>query len=188
MDKAIELIVSWIQKNIKNPKFYAVLATLIILIAIIFPYVDANFFFYSRIEKRVIILQSLSEIDMEKTSRSPALQEEYDAILSEIGKQRELSLSGAISSEKTTNSISLFKFLSGGAVAWVITICIPFMKTFKNKKEKISAFLLLALFGAILGWIGRMIPTIIDPWINYIGYPVLQLSVLLPLAIKPKKG
>lgn len=48
MDKAIELIVSWIQKNLKNPKLYAALAVLIIVIAIVFPYIDANFFFYNR--------------------------------------------------------------------------------------------------------------------------------------------
>lgn len=73
MDKAIELIVSWIQKNLKNPKLYAVLAVLIIVIAIVFPYIDANFFFYNRIEKRVSILQSLSEIDMEKSIPIPSV-------------------------------------------------------------------------------------------------------------------
>ena len=101
MDKAIELIVSWIQKNLKNPKLYAIFATVIVVIALVFPYVDANFFFYNRIGKRVDILQSLSEIDMEKVSRSPALQEEYDAIISEIKKQRELSISSAFSIEQT---------------------------------------------------------------------------------------
>lgn len=87
MDKAIELIVTWVQKNLKNPKLYATLAVLIVVIALVFPYIDANFFFYSRIEKRVGILQNLSEIDMEKVSQHPALQEEYDAIISEIEKQ-----------------------------------------------------------------------------------------------------
>lgn len=188
MDKAIELIVSWIQKNLKNPKLYAALAVLIIVIAIVFPYIDANFFFYNRIEKRVSILQSLSEIDMEKVSKYPALQEEYDAVISEIEKQRELSISGAISSEQTTNNVPLFKFLSGGALAWIIALCVPFMNTFKDKKTKVLALLLLALFGGILGWIGYIIPTIFNPWINYIGYPVLQLIALIALAIKPKQG
>ena len=30
----------------------------------------------------------------------------------------------------------LFKFLSGGALAWIITLCVPFMNTFKDKKTK----------------------------------------------------
>ena len=187
MDKAIELIVSWIQKNLKNPKLYAVFAALLIIVAIVFPYIDANFFFYNRIEKRVSILQSLSEIDMEKVSQYPALQGEYDAIISEIEKQRELSISNAISSEQTTNNIPLFKFLSGGALAWIIALCVPFMNTFKDNKTKVFAFLLLILFGGILGGIGYIIPIIFNPWINYIGYPVLQLIALIALAIKPKQ-
>ena len=187
MDKAIELIVFWIQKKLKNPKLYALFAALLIIVAIVFPYIDANFFFYNRIEKRVSILQSLSEIDMEKVSQYPALQGEYDAIISEIEKQRELSISNAISSEQTTNNIPLFKFLSGGALAWIIALCVPFMNTFKDNKTKVFAFLLLILFGGILGGIGYIIPIIFNPWINYIGYPVLQLIALIALAIKPKQ-
>lgn len=187
MDTAIELIVSWIQKNLKNPKLYAVLAVLLIIVAIAFPYIDANFLSYNRIEKRVSILQSLSAIDMEKISQHPALQEEYNAIISEIEKQRELSISNAISSGQTANNIPLFKFLSGGALAWIIALCVPFMNTFKDTKTKAVAFLLLILFGGILGGIGYIIPIILNPWINYIGYPVLQLIALIALAIKPKQ-
>lgn len=90
-DTAIELIVTAIQKNLKNPKLHVALIIFIIIVALVFPYVDANFFFYSRIERRVSILQSLSEIDIEKVNQSPALQEEYNAIqiiirLMEYGK------------------------------------------------------------------------------------------------------
>lgn len=187
MDKAIELIVFWIQKNLKNPKLYALFVVLLIIVAIVFPYIDANFFFYDRIEKRVGILQSLSEIDMDKVSQYPALQEEYDAIISEIEKQQELSISNAISSEQTANNTLLFKFLSGGALAWLIALCVPFMNTFKDNKTRVLAFLLLILFGGILGGIGYIIPIIFYPWINYIGYPVLQLIALVALAIKPKQ-
>lgn len=188
MDKVLELIVSWIQKNFKNPKFYAILAIIIVLIALIFPYIDANFFFYNRIEKRVSILQSLSEIDMEKISEFPELKEEYNEILLEIKNQRELSISNAISSEKATNDVPLPKFLSGGALMWILALCVPFIHTFKDKKTKVLAFLLLTLFGGILGFIGYIIPTIFNPIVNYIGYPILQLIVLIALSIKPKRN
>lgn len=186
MDKAIELIVSWIHKNLKNPKLYAMLVILIIITAIIFPYIDANFFLYNRIEKRVDILQSLSDIDTGKVAQFPALQEEYDAILSEMEKQRELSILGTISPEQNVNNISLFKFLSGAALAWIIALFVPFMNTFKDKKSKVLAFLLIMVFGGILGGVGFIIPTIFNPWINYVGYPILQLIVLIALAIKSK--
>lgn len=81
----------------------------------------------------------------------------------------------------------MFKFLSGGAFAWLITLCVPFMNTFENKKMKVLAFLLLALFGGILGAIGYIIPIIFNPWVNYIGYPILQLIILIALIAKPKQ-
>jgi len=186
-DTAIELIVTAIQRNLKNPKLHVALIIFIIIVALVFPYVDANFFFYSRIERRVSILQSLSEIDIEKVNQSPALQEEYNAILSDIEKQREWSISGIISSEQPQSNVPLFKFLSGGALAWIFTLCVPFMNTFEDKKAKMAAFLLLALFGGLLGGIGYFIPTILNPWVNYIGYPFLQLVALVALTIKPKQ-
>jgi len=186
MDTAIELIITWIQKNLKNPKLYVALTVFITIVVLVFPYIDANFFFYSRIEKRVSILQSLSEIDAERVSQSPALQEEYNAILSDIEKQREWSISGIISSEQSQGNVPLFKFLSGGILAWIVTLCIPFANTF-DKKSKVAAFLLLALFGGLLGGIGYIIPTIFNPWVNYIGYPFLQLVALIALTIKPKQ-
>ena len=54
--------------------------------------------------------------------------------------------------------------------------------------QMILAFLLLVLFGGILGGVGYIIPTLFNPWINYIVYPVLQLIALIALAIKPKQG
>ena len=187
MDKAIELIVSWIQKNLKNPKLYVVCASLVVIMALIFPYIDANFFFYNRIVKRVTILDDLSKIDMEKISQSPTLQQEYDAILAEIEEQRELAFSSTISSKQTQSKVPLIKFLSGGILAWIVTLCVPFMNTFENKKAKILAFLLLALFGGFLGWIGYIVPIIINPWVNYIGYPILQIIMLIALTVKPKQ-
>lgn len=187
MDKVIELVISWIRKKLKNPKFYAVIAALVIVVFLIFPYIDANFFFYNRIEKRIDILQGLSEIDIDRISQSSALQEEYDAILSEIGEQREWSVSGAISTDENP-SIMLLKFLTGGVLAWIVALFVPFMGTFKDKKTKILAFIIVALIGGFFGWIGSIIPTIINPWINYIGYPFLQLIALIALTIKPKNG
>ena len=98
-----------------------------------------------------------------------------------------LSTGWKFSAVQTTNNVPLFKYLSGGALAWIIALCVPFMNTFKDNKTKVFAFLLLMLFGGILGGIGYIIPIIFNPWINYIGYPVLQLIALIALAIKPKQ-
>lgn len=185
MDKIIELIASWIQKNLKNPKLYATIIILIIAIVLVFPYIDANIFFYNRIEKRANILQSLSEIDIDRISQSPALQDEYNAILSEIEGQREWSISGAVSANRNS-TIALFKFISGGALAWIVAVCVPFMNTFSDKKTKIVAIILVVLFGVFSGWIASIVPTVINPWINYVGFPILEVILLISLTMKTK--
>lgn len=190
MDTAIELIVCWVEKNLKNPKLYLLIAVSIIILVLVFPYIDANFFFYNRIEKRIGILQSLSELDMEKISQSYDLQKEYCAILSEVEGQREWSISGAsiINRSTVTKTTLLFKFLSGSLLAWIIAIIVPFINTFKNKKEKIASFFLCAAIGAILGMIGYIMPIIFNQWVNYIGFPVFQLFFLIALSNKDKKN
>ena len=84
MDKVIELVVSWIQKNLKNPRLYAALLVVGVALVLVFPYIDANFLFYNRIEKRIDILQSIVQIDPGKLAQNPELQEEYNSILSEM--------------------------------------------------------------------------------------------------------
>lgn len=188
MDTAVELIVIWVQKNFRNPRLYAALVVLIIIGAYIFPYIDANLLYYNRIEKRVDILRELSEIDIETISKSPILQDEYDAILSEITSQREWSIFGTNTSEQSEDlrNISIFKFISGGILAWIITICVPFMNTFKDRTSKVIAFFICAILGVILGWFGYIIPTIFNPLINYIGFPILQFVLLYSLSNKQK--
>jgi hypothetical protein len=181
-----ELIISGVQKNIKNPRLYAALAGLIVIMAIIFPYIDANFFFYNRIEKRASIMQTLSEIDTEKVASSPALQEEYNSILVDIEKQRDKSIFGVITSEQQSGNVLLFKFLSGGLLAWIIALCVPLMDTFEDNKAKVIMFLFLVFVGGILGGVGYVIPTIVNPWVNYIGFPILQLIMLIGLVVDKK--
>ena len=90
------------------------------------------------------------------------MQEEYNAILSEIDKQRELSVSDLAirpNQDISQNSHSRLKFITGGILAWILTICVPFMNTFQDKKSKLLAFFVLALFGGLLGGVGSIIPT-----------------------------
>ncbi|HMM05585.1 MAG TPA: hypothetical protein PKD52_02815 [Clostridiales bacterium] len=61
------------------------------------------------------------------------------------------------------------------------------MNTFKDKRTKVVALLLLLALGGILGGIGYIIPTFFNPWINYIGWPILQIVFVIGLAAKPKK-
>ena len=185
MEKIVEALLLWVKKNLKSPKLYITVFVLIVVFVIFFPYIDANFLFYGRIEKRISILQDISTLDMEKINEVPALESEYQSILSEITEQRDFSLFGGFSSSgQTTFRIRLNKFISGGSLCWLIMFLVIFMNTFKGFKSKILGFVMMGILGVFFGGIGILIPTILNPWVNYIGYPILQLVILIISVLK----
>lgn len=186
METILNNFISFVGKNLKNPKLYVALVILIIFIFLIFPYIDANFFYYDRIEKRIDILQKITEIDTEKLSENAVLENEYNKIISEIEKQEEFSISNALNTDYSNYKWG--KFISGGILVWFVTIWALFMKTVKGFWKKTITFLILSVFGIILGFVATLIPTIFDPWVNYIGFPLAEIFIVGAFALKQKQS
>ena len=51
-EKVFELL----KTNLKNPKLYVGLFIILIVAVLLFPYIDANWLYYGRVEKRIEIL------------------------------------------------------------------------------------------------------------------------------------
>lgn len=171
-----EKIFELLKNNMKNPKLYLFVFTVIIVVLILFPYIDANYFYYNRIEKRIDILNQVTKIDEVKVLNNKILNEEYNSILSEIEKQRDGSLSTVFITDNTYE-ISRNKFISGGLIFWLISIVCFFVKMEKTW-YKFLGFIFFALVGGILGYISILIPTVINPKCNYILVPILQCAFL----------
>ena len=82
-----EIIFDLVKNNFKNPKLYIGILIALLCLSVLFPYIDANFFYYQRINDRIDILQKISEIDTDAIAENPVLATEYEHILSEIEKQ-----------------------------------------------------------------------------------------------------
>lgn len=171
-DKLFELIKS----NLKNPKLYVVLIILIFIFILIFPYIDANFFYYNRVEKRIEILNEISQLDQASFENNPILKSEYDSILNEISKQKDGSI-GSIFKTNVSETEKLWKFIFGGAISWILALVCIFVK-FDKVRYKIAGIFLCVLLGIVLGIVFSLIPTIITPIINYSFSPVLQIVLL----------
>lgn len=190
-------LTGWVKKNYKKPRLWIIVVLLVILVYWLIPYIDSNFFYYDRMEKRVSILQQLTELDQEKISANAILQNEYEDILNDIQVQEERMVNSIITN--ISNSINNFfkvkpqegkvwkKFLSGAALSLLIAFFVPFMNTFSSTRDKIFGLILVLVIALVLGGIGVIIPTIIDPKINYWGMPVIQLVGLIMLLIKSSK-
>ncbi|MCL2250034.1 MAG: hypothetical protein FWC13_12295 [Oscillospiraceae bacterium] len=190
MGEGIVKLIEVITQNITNPKFWIFIVALFFAFLIIFPILDVNIFYYSRMERRIEILYRIASIDIEIIQANQILYDEYNHIISEIAQQRENAFANIFQNIQidTSRANVTGKFISGGLLLWVLMICVPFMNTFNNKLEKIVAFFLLLIFGGVLGGIATFIPTIQNIWINYISVNVVVFIGLVSFFKKKPPG
>lgn len=183
----VEKIFDLIKENLKNPKLYIFLFIALIIILLLFPYIDANFFYYNRVEKRVAILKEVLEIEQKELENNLILKAEYDSILNEIEKQKEGSL-GSVFRLQSSNKEKFWKFTTGSLVSIALAILCLFIKL-EKKWQKIAGILFFMLIGTVLGYVSMIIPIVITPKLNYFLMPLLQLTLFgLLVTYSNKKG
>lgn len=195
--KILEMIVEILKRNYKKPKLWFGIIGILIFIIIIYPYIDSNTFYYSRMEKRISILEHLTQLDESKINSNPVYREEYDSILQEIAMQRDRSVNSLVTGLLDDVNTSLttgknqgnkaIKFITGSIWFLIVTICVPFMNTFKKRSDKLMAFIVMIILSVIVGCIFMAIPIIYKPWINYIVIPIAQLIFAVALTTKKDK-
>lgn len=170
--------------------FWGLVIIAALLVLIVLPYVDANFFYYDRIETRINNLSSLVTISGKTLQETPQLLDEYNSILAEISSAQEKRLS--IVANNAENSIFEYwvKFVSGALLFIVIGI-IALVQREKNSrntfisflKNQLLAFILAITIAVFLGYVFAQIPVVGSVWVNAIITPILQLTIaflLLP--------
>lgn len=195
--KLIDELLTLFKKNYKKPRLWIGLMIVAFCIVLLFPYIDSNFFYFTRIEKRISILERVMELDEAKINSNQVYKDEYQSILQEIEQQSDRSVNSVMN--KTTmyiNSIvtagkgqgnSWIKFFTGAIWLLIVTICIPFLNTFKKRNDKILAFILLLIVSILVGWFFSIIPIIFTPIVNYIGVPILQIILVIIIVSKSNK-
>lgn len=148
-------------------------------------------------EKRINVLDRVMTLDEEKINSNQAYIDEYQSILQEMEQQRERSINSLmnkfiiqmnyITSMANGEGNRAVKFFSGAFWPLLITVCVPFMNTFKKRSDKLIAFILLLIMSGIIGWIFSMVPVIISPMLNYIGVPLLQIIAVIIIVVKSNK-
>ena len=174
--RILELIVDFLKRNYKKPKLWFGILGILVFIILIFPYIDSNTFYYTRIEKRISILEHLTQLDETAINSNPVYRQEYESILQEIQLQRERSVNSiatqlfdTVNSSWTTGKNQgnkILQFISGAIWFLIVTICVPFMNTFKKRSDKLVAFIVMIILSTIVGCIFMAIPIIYRSWIN----------------------
>ena len=195
--RILELIVDFLKRNYKKPKLWFGILGILVFIILIFPYIDSNTFYYNIMEKRISILEHLTQLDETAINSNPVYRQEYESILQEIQLQRERSVNSiatqlfdTVNSSWTTGKNQgnkILKFISGAIWFLIVTICVPFMNTFKKRSDKLVAFIVMIILSTIVGCIFMAIPIIYRAWINYFVIPIAQLVIVIVLVGKKDK-
>lgn len=198
LGKIAEGILELFRKNHKRPKLWITIIGLCLIFILLIPYIDANFFYYSRMERRITILDQVIKLDPQMIESNDVFTQEYEAILNEISQNDERSINSVMNKMinfftdiykvKGVSGNGLIKFFTGALWLIILLICVPLMDTFKKKSDKIMAFFLVLILAIIIGFICMNIPIIITPMVNYISIPLLQLVGVIIFVIKSKKG
>lgn len=149
-DKVFDLL----KTNLKNPKLYVGLFIILIAGVLLFPYIDANWLYFGRVEKRIEILDQISKLDKETIGDNPILVDEYNSILQEISKQKDGSI-GSIFITENSKEVKRNKFIWGGFLCWTLSIICLFINMEKSW-YKILGFILFGLFGAGVGYVSMI--------------------------------
>lgn len=195
--KIVEELLEGFKKNYKRPRMWICIGIIVFCFVLLFPYIDSNFFYFSRIEKRIDILEKVMALDETKINGNQAFMNEYQNILQEIEQQSDRSINSVV--DKASNYINRtiatgkeqgnrwIKFFTGAFWAIIVTIWIPFMNTFKKRSDKLLGVILMMIISIILGWFFSVIPIIFTPLFNYIGIPVLQIIFVICIVCKSNK-
>lgn len=198
LGRIAEEILELFKNNYKRPKLWIIIIGLCFVFVLLIPYIDANFFYYSRMEKRIAILEQAIKLDNNIIKENYIFTQEYQSILDEIKQNQERSINSVmnkminlftgISQGSRTTGNRLIKFLTGASWLIILALCVPFMNTFKRRIDQIIAFFIVLILAIMLGFISMNIPTIITPMINYISIPLLQLVVIIGWGINSSKN
>ncbi len=181
-EKIFDLLKSLATGN-KSKKFWGALIVIFIIVLIVFPYLDANFFYYNRIEKRIDNLTSIVELNDDKIHKNQGLLLEYESIIREINDANQKSLNTF--NNNMDNEFDFWaKAISGGLLFAIVGIIGLFKKN--NTKMTFSVFfknnflifIVCSLFAVILSFIFSKIPTLGNVWVNVIAAPIVELIII----------
>lgn len=145
-------------------------------------------FYFTRLNKKVDIL---TRIDKQIPKDSPIKNEiynQYELIVKDISKYKvskriPLGKIGVIKlTEKSIQNI--FKFLTALIIPLIFFIFGTKKESPKGKRDMLVGTIVI---GIVSGFIALFIPIVYKPWVNYLGFPIIQFTILMAIGIFIKK-
>lgn len=152
-----------------------------------FEYLTGHFY-YQSLERKINLLKELQLIANEDISKNPELYPIYQSAVKELSRCEVRNL--AFLPPRDLGNPVIWGKAIGGALVWLLILAVGVVsevkKTGKLTGIIIAVAVVLIIIAAIFAWIGTIIPTIYAPWVNYVGFPLIQLVFLFLLTRKQR--
>ncbi len=192
MDKIAEMIAT-LFKELK-PSFRWVAVFIFLGLAILgfwFFERSTGQLYFSRLERKITLLTELQKLKDSGIENNPELYNIYQDLVVELESfSVEQPAIVSIKPVDFSEPAAIGKAISG-AFLWVLILV--FGVSYEIRKAgkitgtttAIAVFLLVV--SLLFAWFGMIIPTIINPWVNFIGFPIVQIIILVILTRKSIK-
>ncbi len=188
MKEVAELIASLLKELDSRRKWIAIALFAILILALMsgFEYFTGHFY-YESLEKKVRLLKELQIISNAGIASNSDLYPIYRSAVEELSRPRELRI--ALPLEYLADPVTIGKAVSG-ALVWLVILI--FGVASERKKGTfagitVAVAVVLLFIATLFGWIGSILPTVLNPWVNFIGFPLAQFLVLALIFRKPSK-
>lgn len=161
---------------------------IILIVALLVLDSVTGFLFFINMERKVAILNELHSLAQDGITQDPELSPIFQKMVAELAAYKPVSLSiPRISAITEIPGLEDFlKFLSGAFLPLAVAVDAYFRREQRKEewKHTVVGGLVLAL---VFGFIGILLPTFYRPWVNYLGYPILQVVLILGITKLTKK-
>ena len=184
MQGAFEIIKDFLEGLDQRRKRFALIGIgLLVLLSFLIIDYWTGWSYYGNLEKKTALLESLHKLSVEGIAQDPGLYPIYQDIVSDLTDRTTPNIS--IPSLAFISSETFWKAISGASF-WLIFVIAAFFGTF-GKENIIVGIVGVGFIALFFGIVGALIPTIVNPWVNYIGFPLLQIIVVLFLSRRANK-
>jgi len=179
-------------KGLRLPfRWLAALLSLVVIVLALLGYEHlTGHFYFSRLERKVALLKELHNIASQGIDANHELYPIYRSAVNELVQYEIRTIAFPwFPSVNFGDPVTWGKAISG-ALVWVLILVIGVSSDVKKvgrlSGATIGVGIVVLMIAALFAWLGTLIPTIFNPWVNYIGFPVVQVVVFYLLGRKKK--
>lgn len=131
--------------------------------------------YYNSLERKVALLAELNTLEKEgDISSKPELKRAYDVTVQELDLRPIQPF--RFPTTVFVYSVTFWKVISGAALGLLFAIVSIF-----GGKENMNTTIGATIVAILGGFMGGLLPVIYEPWVNYLGFPIVEIVFIFLL-------